>query len=213
VKQHLKNVYSVFSMALLAAALGAYVHLYTRVLQAGLLTLIGSIVLLILLSTTPHSPLNTKKRLGYFLSFAGLAGVSLGPLLDAVIQINPSIIPTAFLGTAIIFICFSVSALMTNQKTFIYLGGMLFSGLFLISTLSLLNIFFGSRLLYDVNLYGGFLIFCGFVLFDTQMIIEKRRMGDTDYIWHCMDLFVDFIAIFKRLLIILAEKDRKKSRD
>lgn len=59
------------------------------VLQAGLLTLIGSVVVLVLLATTPHSPDNNKKRVAYLLGFALLAGVSLGPLLQAVIHINP----------------------------------------------------------------------------------------------------------------------------
>ena len=49
-------------------------------------------------------------------------------------------------------------------------------------------------------------MFCGFVLFDTQLIIERFSNGDNDYIWHSVDLFIDFIAIFKRLLIILASK-------
>ncbi len=60
--------------------------------------------------------------------------------------------------------------------------------------------------LLQIELYGGLLLFCGFVLFDTQLIVEKCERGDTDYIWHSLDLFLDFINIFRRLLIILASK-------
>ena len=35
----------------------------------------------------------------------------------------------------------------------------------------------------QIYLYGGLLLFCGFILYDTQLIIEKRRMGDTDFVW------------------------------
>lgn len=49
---------------------------------------------------------------------------------------------------------------------------------------------------------------CGFVLYDTQLIIEKRRSGDKDFVAHSVDLFIDFIGIFRRLVIILAEKVR-----
>lgn len=47
---------------------------------------------------------------------------------------------------------------------------------------------------------------CAFVLYDTQLIMEKRRNGDKDFIAHSVDLFIDFIGIFRRLLIILAQK-------
>ena len=46
---------------------------------------------------------------------------------------------------------------------------------------------------------------CGFVLYDTQVIIEKRRAGDKDFVAHSVDLFIDFISIFRRLLVILAQ--------
>ena len=35
----------------------------------------------------------------------------------------------------------------------------------------------------QVQLYGGLLLFCGFVAYDTQLMIEKYRMGDHDAIW------------------------------
>lgn len=32
-------------------------------------------------------------------------------------------------------------------------------------------------------MYLGLFIMCGFVLFDTQLIIEKAENGDKDYVW------------------------------
>ena len=50
-----------------------------------------------------------------------------------------------------------------------------------------------------------------------QMIIERAYAGEKDHIQHAMSLFVDFMAIFVRILVILmqnAEKkdDRKRKR-
>jgi hypothetical protein len=43
VRSHLKNVYATLTMAVLAAATGAYVHMFTDLLQGGgiLLSLVG----------------------------------------------------------------------------------------------------------------------------------------------------------------------------
>ena len=79
---------------------------------------------------------------------------------------------------------------------------------------SLGNLFFGSICLFQANLYMGLVVMCGFVLFDTQLIIEKAENSDKDYIWHCLDLFLDFVTLFRKLMMILAlnEKDKKKEK-
>jgi len=86
------------------------------------------------------------------------------------------------------------------------LGGTLMTLLTSLLLLSLANVFFGSYLLFQAHLYLGLLLMCGFVLYDTQLIIEKRRHGNKDFVTHALDLFIDFIGIFKRLLIILSQK-------
>lgn len=58
----------------------------------------------------------------------------------------------------------------------------------------------------QTHLYLGLLLMCGFVLFDTQLIIEKRRMGNKDFVQHALELFIDFIGVFRRLVIILTQK-------
>ena len=136
--------------------------------------------------------------------------MSLGPLLDVVIAIDPSIVPTAFVGTCVIFVCLSLASLLSERRSFFFLAGPLMSGLSLLLVMSFLSLFTGMAFSFQFQVYFGLLLFCGLVLFDTQLIIERKENGDDDYIRHSIDLFLDFVAIFKRLLIILASKEKKR---
>ena len=84
--------------------------------------------------------------------FSQLKGLGLGPLLDTVIRINPSIIPTAFLATALIFTCFSLCALISPRGQYLFLGAPLLSLFSFLSMLFLANIFIGSTMIFQVNL-------------------------------------------------------------
>ena len=44
------------------------------------------------------------------------------------------------------------------------------------------------------------------------MIIEKASLGDRDYIKHSLELFVDFVAIFVRLLVILMRNRKNNNK-
>ncbi|XP_014022706.1 probable Bax inhibitor 1 isoform X1 [Salmo salar] len=212
---HLKNVYSSLALCMFVAAAGAYVHVITRLFQGGLLTMLGSLAMMVWLMMTPHCPQTEKKRLAILSGFAFFTGVGLGPTMDYIISINPSIIVTAFLGTSIIFVCFTLSALYAQRRSFLFLWGTLTSGLSILLLVSFLNMFLGSVMLFKAHIYLGLAIMCGFVLFDTQLIIEKAEMGDKDYIWHSVDLFLDFVTIFRKLMVILAmneKQDNKKKK-
>jgi len=41
------------------------------------------------------------------------------------------------------------------------------------------------------------------LLFDTQSMIDDFENGNDDYISHSLSLFIDIIAIFKRILYLL----------
>lgn len=212
IQSHLKDVYSSMAIALLSSAIGGYIHLFTNILQGGLLSALCAIGFVIALYSTPDNGKNRTTRLMYLIGFAFASGLGLGPFMEYAIVVNPAIIPTAFLSTCLIFGCFSLSAMFSDQRKMLYLGGTLMSFLSLLLMLSIINLFIGSKLLYQIHLYLGFFVVCGFIMYDTNLIIEKRRRGDTDYISHSVLLFLDFIDIFRYLLIILTQKEERKQR-
>jgi len=205
VRSHVVNVYMTLGATILAASLGSLAYLTYHI--GGTWSALAGFALLFWLASVPQS--DVPKRTAILGGFGVLQGLSIGPLLEAVIDIDPRIVVTAFVGTVVVFACFSASALYAQRRSYLYLGGMLSSGLSLLVTLGFLNIFFRSTAAANVSLYVGLLLFSGFVIFDTQLMIERCDQGNTDYVMDALNLFLDFVSIFVRLLIILA--DNKKS--
>jgi len=43
--------------------------------------------------------------------------------------------------------------------------------------------------------------------------VEQSEQGDNDYVKHALSLFLDFVQIFIRLLVILNDKEGRKKRN
>jgi len=212
VRQHLAKVYSTLGLTLGAAAVGSIIHLYYNL--GGILSSVACIGLMIYLALDRNKEEYTR-RLAVISAFGVFKGMSLGPLMEHTLHVDPSILMTAFLATTTIFACFTVSALFAKRRSYLYLGGILSSALSALFLLSVLSMFIQNPLVRSVQLYLGLFMFCGYILFDTQVIIERVSLGDTDYVWHAVELFTDFVAIFVRIVIILLEfsDSGKKKRE
>lgn len=208
VKSHLKQVYSTLAVATFAAGIGSYLHLF---ISGGFLAALGAMGFGIALSVTPDNGKNIQKRLSYLMGFAGCTGLALGPLMEIAIQLNPRIIPMSLVSTCLVFASFSLSSIFSTHSKWLYVGGGLMSMLSVMLFMSIINLFIGSYYLFQAQLYLGLIVFCLFVMYDTATIIEKRRMGDTDYIRHAMLLFIDFVDLFRTFLVILMQKERNSS--
>ncbi|THG21656.1 hypothetical protein TEA_000285 [Camellia sinensis var. sinensis] len=114
------------------------------------------------------------------------------------------ILVSAFVGCAVAFGCFSMAAMLARRREYLYLGGLLSSGLSILFWLHFASsIFGGSAALFKFELYFGLLVFVGYIVVDTQDIIERAHFGDLDYVKHALTLFTDFAAVFVRILIIM----------
>lgn len=216
VQTHLKQVYLALCCALVASAVGAYLHILWNI--GGLLTTFATLGCMAWLLATP--PYHEQKRVSLLMASSLLQGASIGPLIDLAIEFDPSILVSAFMGTAIAFACFSGAAMLARRREYLYLGGLLSSGVSILFWLHFASSIFGGSVgLFKFELYFGLLVFVGYMVVDTQEIIEKAHLGDLDYVKHALTLFTDFIAVFVRILIIMLknsaerEERKKKRRD
>ncbi|KAK8703205.1 hypothetical protein V6N13_021531 [Hibiscus sabdariffa] len=213
VQTHLKQVYLTLCCALIASAVGAYIHILWNI--GGYLTTFACLGTIYWLLSTP--PYEEQKRVSLLMASAALQGASIGPVIDLAIQIDPSVLVVAFVGTALAFACFSGAAMLARRGEYLYLGGLLSSGLSMLLWLHFASsIFGGSTALFMFKIYLGLLVFVGYMVFDTQEIIEKAQLGDLDYVKQALTLFIDFVAVFVRILVIMlknsAEKSEKKKK-
>ncbi|KAI6203778.1 hypothetical protein M3Y94_00595700 [Aphelenchoides besseyi] len=214
VRDHLKNVYSTLTLCILTAVVGVFTNHLLSLHSFHLLLSLGMIGLTFALISTPHGRATEKKRLTYLFALSFLAGVTTGPLISYVAASDPSIVLNAYLITMIVFGSFTMSALYADSTKFLHLGGILSSSLLVL----LISSFFARyAFVHSFVLYGGLIVNSLFILYDTQLICEKRRRGNNDYVLHAMELFIDFLNVFRYLLIILKERndnqDRRRRRD
>ncbi|KAG8076627.1 hypothetical protein GUJ93_ZPchr0006g46294 [Zizania palustris] len=209
VQSHLKLVYLTLCVALAASAVGAYLHVAWNI--GGMLTLIGCLSSISILGGTPVH--EERKRFGLLLAAALLEGASIGPLIKFAVDFDPRILVTAFIGTAIVFGCFTGAAMVAKRREYLYLGGMLSSGLSVLLWLPVASSIFGHSLGFMFEVYFGLLIFLGYMVYDTQEIIERAHQGDMDYIMHALTLFTDFVAVFVRILLITLKNASDKEED
>lgn len=204
------------AFGLAVAAAGAYANMADVV--SSTFVFIATIGVLIYMGSSRSS--SSPVGLAPFLAFTGLTGASLSPLIRLAVFIDPSIVVKALVGTTAVFACFSLAALFAQRRSYLYIGGFLGSALSIMFWLGLANFLFKSNFIFDLQLYGGLLVFVGYVIFDTQLLIEtadaKIRGGASpslDARWDAIGLFQDAVAIFVRLLIILSKNSEKKEKD
>jgi FtsH-binding integral membrane protein len=151
---------------------------------------------------------------------AGLAfqmGFLVGPAIHLLVNVYPELILQAVLYTATAFTCFSLISLYSKRRSFLFVGGIIMSLLQGMLMYRLTGWLFGWKTYNLAYLMFGLLIGCLYIIYDTQMIVERAERGDSDVITHTMVLFVDLFELFIRILQILIElqkqEENKKKKD
>eukprot|EP01096_Ripella_sp_DP13-Kostka_P016491 TRINITY_DN804_c0_g1_i1.p1 TRINITY_DN804_c0_g1~~TRINITY_DN804_c0_g1_i1.p1 ORF type:complete len:316 (-),score=174.80 TRINITY_DN804_c0_g1_i1:109-1056(-) len=171
---------------------------------------IGGFIAVIGSSILTQSISYKESPLAKHLSWAGF-NLLIGASLSPIVVVGGPLLLKAAAATACIVGSLSAVAAADPTESFLNMAGPLTIGLGVVIASSLGSIFFpASTLLSSICLYGGTAVFSGFVLVDTQKMIQRARLSrDFDPINACMGLYMDTINLFVRMVTILSSGNRK----
>jgi growth hormone-inducible transmembrane protein len=109
----------------------------------------------------------------------------------------------------------STIAVCAPSEKFLTMGGPLAMGLGVVFASSLAGMFLPATTalgagLYSISLYGGLLLFSGFLLYDTQKIVKRAENQPLygaepfDPVNNSISIYMDTLNIFIRIVSILA---------
>jgi len=164
-----------------------------------------------LMYTSKHTTSHAL-RVGMFAAFTGLSGVAMAPLLMIALKVSPAVVPQALILTTALFGTMTGLSLLAKPGATLRWGVPLGGGLMLLMATGIGAMFVPVTsawypLLHSFQLYGGLALFTAYVAYDTQKMIDEYEMGEDDHLKHAVDLFIDFKAIFTRVLILLMGRD------
>ena len=157
---------------------------------------------------------NNTWKLVYFSLYSLCEGVLMA---DAVSIVSLNVLITTMSTWFIMFSTISLCAFFTKDNVDVMMvTGILGTVLNVLLFLSIANIYFQSETLLIYDVIVGLSTFSVYLLVDTVKMVYEHEKGNNDFVWHAMELHLDVLNIFIRLLILIAEnseKDKNKKED
>tara|TARA_Y100001970_G_C14254079_1_gene873874 strand:+ start:5267 stop:5959 length:693 start_codon:yes stop_codon:yes gene_type:complete len=197
----IKKVYSLLALSMVTASIGAYLGagpLLLLVKPNLMLFFILQIGLVFFASFAARKP---GLNIIALFSFTTVSGLTLGPILDRYLSVNPSIVVQALVMTAITFFALTAYVII-SRKDFSFMSGFLMTGLIVVILSGIINMFFMQSTMFQLVTSGAsVLLFSGFILYDTSNII--RYYGTDEHVSATLALYLDILNLFIALLSIL----------
>ena len=208
VQSRVQNALAYFcgGLALTGTSIGLF--RYTRLANAHpLLLFIPTIAAMISTMFLNYHTQGPLKHLTWG-AFCGLEGLALAPLIN---MAGMPIVFNALAATGAMMGCLGAYAYNSPTNDFLSWRGGLSMGLCGLIGVSFVNIFWPSPMLMTLSLYGGLLLFGGFVLYDTQKLVHNASHKQSwDPINESLGIYLDAIIIFQKFLIIFMNNKKKK---
>ncbi len=206
--QFIAKVYRLLTISLMLTAVGAFLGFF---LFGSMNLSLGSFCFLLIFWVALLIACYVVRRqepinLLLLFSFTFVGGLVIAPVLMAYVAEGLGhLIGIAAALTAAIFLGLSYYV-HTTKKDFDYMGGFLYTGLFILIFASIFYLFFPSPILDLAIGFGGAFLFSGFILFDTSRIIRKYDVGE--YVAATIDLYLDIVNLFLEILRVLGYLSR-----
>eukprot|EP00183_Erythrolobus_madagascarensis_P002183 CAMPEP_0185849130 /NCGR_PEP_ID=MMETSP1354-20130828/3745_1 /TAXON_ID=708628 /ORGANISM="Erythrolobus madagascarensis, Strain CCMP3276" /LENGTH=260 /DNA_ID=CAMNT_0028549611 /DNA_START=87 /DNA_END=869 /DNA_ORIENTATION=- len=210
----LRKVYGILTAQLIitmlvSALLMLVPPLQKLVLAAPWISLLATVgvfgFLIALFAFKDSHPLNLQLLLGFTMCESICVGTVCAAYAHAGLGyiVLEALFVTAFIFGSLTLYCF------VSKKDFSFLGGFLYAALVSLLLAGLLQLLFGAFLGATIPPLAGFamsafgaLVFCGYILFDTSMIMNK--FSADQYIEASIALYLDLINLFLYVLQMLA---------
>ncbi|TFK56754.1 Bax inhibitor family protein [Heliocybe sulcata] len=177
-------------------------------------SLVGSIgTMMGAIYTPPERPV---LKHAMWLGFNAFQAATLSPLFF----LSPALLSRAALYTCGVVGSLSYIGATATTDKYLYMGGPLLAGVTVVALSSLAPMALplgmrGLAISEAISLYGGLAVFSGFVLFDTQKILNHARMAQAgalprDPLRESISLELDMINIFVRMVQILAMQNNRR---
>jgi FtsH-binding integral membrane protein len=210
-QHHLRRVYTFLSsgiaVAILCFMLAQYFPSFSGVFTAlGVFSLIADIIMIFVSRSNPHRQrISLASLYGYASSVGGVLGSYLPGLEESSRMAMYRYMMSALVSVLVIFVLFSVFALLTSNRSGIY-AMVIISSLIL----SILGIF-----MWGYSSIISAIVSSLYIVTDTQQIIRRQKMGGSDAVYDAKMLFVDLVQLFYKILQHLQKKDKeeKKKKD
>jgi len=199
----LRNTYWLLALSLVPTVLGAWIGVSTGVIAQmgiGVSTIVflgGAFGLMFAIEKFK----NSSTGVVLLLAFTFFMGLMLSRLLSAVLGFSngPSLIMTAFGGTAAVFLAMA-SLASVIKRDLSNMGKFLFVGAIMLLIAGVINIFILSSALMITLAVIAIGLFSAFMLYDMKRIIDG---GETNYISATLAIYLDVYNVFQSLLMLL----------
>ncbi|NXQ32485.1 LFG4 protein, partial [Alaudala cheleensis] len=205
----LRKVYSILSVQVLLTTVTSAIFLHSTGVQAFvharpallLISGFGSLAVIVALTLYRHQhPLNL------YLLFGFCSVVDRLLFLLVVTFYEVSVVLQAFILTTAVFLGLTAYTLQ-SKRDFSKFGAGLFACLWILIFSGFLRLFFYSETIELVFAAAGALLFCGFIIYDTHLLMHK--LSPEEYILAAINLYLDIINLFLHLLRFLEAFNKK----